>query len=119
MAETDSKAVVIDTDDLKVLVKLSVLEAFSEYTTLDKLKSCMSSILQLFKDALVKANSEIDCLKADVADKGRIIQKMYVDIEEPERKYDDLEQHGRKGLSGSLVFLKTYPGTQTQRSSTS
>ena len=70
MAEMDSKAVVIDTDDLEVLVKLSVLEVFSEDTTQDKLKSCMSSLLQPFKDALVKANSEIDCPKADVADKG-------------------------------------------------
>ena len=97
MAEMDSEAVVIDTHDLKVLVKLSVLDAFSEDTTLDKLKSCMSSLLQPFKDALVKANSEIDSLKAGVADKGRIIQKMSVDIEELERKYDDIEQHDRKG----------------------
>ena len=97
MTKTDSEAVVIDTDDLRVLVKLSVLEAFSDDTTLDKLKSYMSSLLQPFKDALVKANSEIDCLKADVVDKGRIIQKISVDIEELERTYDDHEQHGSKG----------------------
>ena len=45
MSETDSKAVVINTDELKVLVKLSVLEAFSEDATLEKVKSCMESLL--------------------------------------------------------------------------
>ena len=110
MAEMDSKAVVIDTDDLKFLVKLSVLEAFSENTTLDKLKSCMSNILQLFKDALVKAYSEIDCLKADVADKGRINQKISVDIEELGKKYDDLEQHGRKGTVRIFGVPENIPG---------
>ena len=110
MAQTDSKAVVIDTDELKVLVKLSVLEAFSEDDTIEQLKSCMSSLLQPFKDALVKANSEIDCLKADVADKGRIIHKMSVDIEELERKYDDLEQHGRKGSVRIFGVPENIPG---------
>ena len=97
MSETDSKAVVINTDELKVLVKLSVLEAFSEDATLEKVKSCMESLLQPFRDALVHAKTEIDTLKSEVADKGRTIQKLSADIEDLERKYDDIEQHGRKG----------------------
>ena len=56
MAETDSKVVTIDTDDLKVLIKISVLEAFSEDVTMEKLKSSMASLLEPYKDALVKAN---------------------------------------------------------------
>ena len=46
MAQTDSKVVTIDTDDLKVLIKISVLEAFSENVTMEKLKSCMASLLE-------------------------------------------------------------------------
>ena len=45
----------------------------------------------------MKANSEIDCLKSDVAGKGRIIQQ-YVVIKELEREYDDVEQNGRNGF---------------------
>ena len=96
MSETDSKAVVINTDELKVLVKLSVVEVFSEDATLEKVKSYMESLLQPFRDALVHAKTEIDTLKSEVADKGRTIQKLSADIEDLERKYDDIEQHGRK-----------------------
>ena len=45
----------------------------------------------------MKANSEIDCLKSDVAGKRRIIQQ-YVVIKELEREYDDVEQNGRNGF---------------------
>ena len=97
MAETDSKVVSIDTDDLKVLIKISVLEAFSEDVTMEKLKSCMASLLEPYQDALAKANSDITSLKSQVADKETTIQKMSDQISELEQKYDDLEQHGRKG----------------------
>ena len=97
MAETDSKVVSLDTDDLKVLIKISVLEAFSEDVTMEKLKSCMASLLEPYQDALVKANSDITSLKSQVADKETTIQKMSDQISELEQKYDDLEQHGRKG----------------------
>ena len=97
MAETDSKVVSIDTDDLKVLIKISVLEVFSEDVTMEKLKSCMASLLEPYQDALVKANSDITSLKSQVADKETTIQKMSDQISELEQKYDDLEQHGRKG----------------------
>ena len=97
MAETDSKVVTIDTDDLKVLIKISVLAAFPEDVTMEKLKSCMASLLEPYKDALVKANSDITTLKSQVADKETTIQKMLDQISELEQKYDDLEQHGRKG----------------------
>ena len=97
MAETDYKVVSIDTDDLKVLIKISVLEAFAEDVTMEKLKSCMASLLEPYQDALVKANSDITSLKSQVADKEKTIQKMSDQISELEQKYDDLEQHGRKG----------------------
>ena len=45
----------------------------------------------------MKANSEIDCLKSDVAGKGRIIQQSVV-IKELEREYDDVEQNGKNGF---------------------
>ena len=97
MAETDSKVVTIDTDELKVLIKLSVLEAFSEDVTMEKLRSCMASLLEPYKDALKKANSDIDSLKSQVVAWEWTIHKMSDQITELERKFDDLEQHGRKG----------------------
>ena len=57
----------------------------------------MASLLEPYKDALVKANSDITTLKSQVADKETNIQKMSDQISELEQKYDDLEQHGRKG----------------------
>ena len=91
--ETDSKVVTIATDDLKVLIKLSVLEAFS----MKKLKACLVSILEPYRDALVKANSDKDTLKSQVADREITIQKMSDQISEFEQKYDDCAQHGTKG----------------------
>ena len=76
MAETDSKVVTIDTDELKVLIKLSVLEAFSEDVTMEKLRSCMASLLEPYKDALKKANSDIDSLKSQVVARESTIHKM-------------------------------------------
>ena len=41
-------------------------QAFSEYVTMEKLRSCMASLLEPYKDALHKANSDIDSLKSQV-----------------------------------------------------
>ena len=105
MAETGSK-VTIDTDDIKVIIKLSVLEPFSEDVSMEKLKSCMPNFLGPYKDAMVNANSVIDALKPKVAARETIIQPMSDQISKLEQKYDDLEQHGRKG-SAYLGSLQT------------
>ena len=56
----------------------------------------MASLLEPYKDALQKANSDIDSLKSQVVARESTIHKMSDQIMELERKFDDLEQHGRK-----------------------
>ena len=97
MATNRDSSVKIDPEDLKTVVKLSVLEAFTESETLEKVQKVMAPLLLPYKEALNTAAQEIDSLKTKMADKDQIIQKLTRQVEDIETKYDDLEQHGRKG----------------------
>ena len=76
MATDGDSSVKIDPEDLKTVVKLSVLEAFTESETLEKLQKVMAPLLLPYKEALNTAAQEIDSLKTKMADKDQVIQKL-------------------------------------------
>ena len=85
-----------DVSGLKDVVKMSVLEAFTEDSILEKLKKIMTPLLIPYKEALDTARAEISSLKTTVANHQASITKMSQEIEDLRVKNDDLKQHGRK-----------------------
>ena len=87
----------LSVDELKNIVKMSVLEAFSEDCVLDKLEHVIKPLIEPYKEAVKTANAKIDSLDKKVASQQITITRLSHEVEDLKIKNDDLEQHGRKG----------------------
>ena len=87
----------LSVDELKKIVKMSVLEAFSEDSVLDKLEHVIKPLIEPYKEAVKTVNAKIDSLDKKVASQQITITRLSHEVEVLKIKNDDLEQHGRKG----------------------
>ena len=101
----------INISDLKDHVKLSVLEAFTDDSFLEKIKSVIVPLLTPYKEALSTANAEIKQLKSQMSEKDTTIRALTKDIQELQIKCDDIEQQGRKGSIRMFGVPESTPGT--------
>ena len=86
----------LSVDELKNIVKMSVLEAFSEDCVLDKLEHVIKPLIEPYKEAVKTANAKIDSLDKKMASQQITITRLS-QVEDLKIKNDDLEQHGRRG----------------------
>ena len=101
----------INISDLKDHVKLSVLEAFTDDSFLEKIKSVIVPLLTPYKDALSTANAESKQLKSQMSAKDTTIRALTKYILDLKIKCDDIEQQGPKGSIRMFGVPESTPGT--------
>ena len=105
----------LSVDELKTVVKMSVLEAFSEDSVLDKLKHVIKPLIEPYKEALKTANAKIDCLENKVTSQQTTITRLSHEIDDLKIRNDDLEQHGRKGSARIFGIPENTKGTTDEK----
>ena len=105
----------LSVDDLKNVVKMSVLEAFAEDSVLDKLKHVIKPLIEPYKEALKTANAKIDSLENKLTSQQTTITRLSHEIDDPKIRNDDLEQHGRKGSARIFGIPENTKGTTDEK----
>ena len=77
--------------------KLHFLEALSDDSVIKKYQEILTPLVAPLKQAMQSAQAEISQLKNEMADKDTMISTLNKRVSDLESRYDDLEQHGRKG----------------------
>ena len=105
----------LSVDDLKNVVKMSVLEAFSEDSVLDKHKHVIKPLIEPYKEALKTANAKIDSLENKVTSQQTTITRLSHEIDDMKIRNDDLEQHWRKGSARIFGIPENTKGTMDEK----
>ena len=92
-------------------VKVTVIEAFTDYAILEKMKTAIAPLLLPLKEALNTANTEIKSMKSQLAEKDSTITSMAREIADIQVRNNDVEQQDVKGSVRVFVVPETTEST--------